>query len=52
MWQASVKAPELSDLTAAQKMHARPAVLAAGDVVATLGEVEHVPPQRAELAGT
>ena len=42
---------ECADLGATQEMHARPAVLAAGDVVTALAEVEHVPAKGTELAG-
>ena len=39
-----------ADLGASKEMHAGPAVLPAGDVVAAVGQIEHVPPKRAELA--
>jgi hypothetical protein len=46
----ALQAPQGTDLLPAQQVHARAAVLAAGDVVAALGEVKHVPTQRAHLA--
>ena len=46
----ALQASEVADFVAPDEVHAGAAVLAAGDVVATLREVEHVPAQGAKLA--
>jgi hypothetical protein len=45
----ALQAPERLDFIAPDEMHAGAAVLAAGDVVAALDEVEHVPAQGTKL---
>ena len=46
----ALQLPERADLLAPEQVHAGAAVLAAGDVVAALREVEHVPAERADFA--